>query len=255
MKPPASAPRKKPAPRKAGDKALPPARTQRPGGQATRQHLLETAGQLFAERGFAEGTTKEIAERAGTPMASINYHFGSREGLYEAVLIEAHRQIVSLDELLAVTQDSATTPQDKLRMVLGRVLGMSAERGAPWGYRVMVREVFSPSALLPVMVEKAVRPKAAALRGLMAQVLGLPDEHPAVQRATAFVVLPAIMMLVVPREGVERVLPALMQDPKALQEDLVRYVMAGLEALAAAHRGSARHAAKAAPARRASRRA
>ena len=253
MKPLANAPRKKAAPAKT-PAADTPARTPRPGGQATRQHLLETAGQLFAERGFADGTTKEIAQRAGTPMHSINYHFGSREGLYEAVLIEAHRQIVSLDELLAVTQDSATTPQDKLRLVLGRVLGMSAERGAPWGYRVMVREVFSPSALLPVMVEKAVRPKAAALRGLMAQVLGLPDADPAVQRATAFVVLPAIMMLVVPRDGVERILPALMQDPKALQEDLVRYVMAGLEALSAAHRGAAKASAKAAPARRAPRR-
>jgi len=62
------------------------------------------------------------------------------------------------------------------------------------------------------------------------------------------------MMLVVPRDGVERILPALMQDPKALQEDLVSYVMAGLEALSAAHCGAAKASAKAAPARRAPRR-
>jgi AcrR family transcriptional regulator len=232
-------------PRKTGATAAsktsePPARTPRPGGQATRQHLLETAGQLFAERGFAEGTTKEIAQRAGTPMASINYHFGSREGLYEAVLIEAHRQIVNLDELLAVTQAPDTTPQDKLRMVMGRVLAMSATRDAPWGYRVMVRELFSPSPMLPVLVEKAVRPKAMAMRGLMAQVLGLPAGHPAVQRGVAFVVMPAIMMLVAPREGLERVLPAVLQDPQALQEDLLRYVMAGLQALSTAHQDAPR---------------
>ena len=57
------------------------ARTPRPDGDATRALLLETAGQVFAERGFADGTSKEICERAGTPMASVNYHFGSREGL------------------------------------------------------------------------------------------------------------------------------------------------------------------------------
>ena len=232
--------------------AATPARTPRPGGQATRQLLLETAGQLFAERGYAEGTTKEIAQRAGTPMASINYHFGSREGLYEAVLIEAHRQIVSLDELLAVTEGTDATPHDKLRMVLGRVFGMSATRNAPWGFRVMVREVFSPSPMLPVMVEKAVRPKAMAMRGLMAQVLGLPVTHPAVQRGVAFVVLPAIMLLVAPREGLDRVLPALGQDPQGLQEDLLRYVMAGLRALAAAHREKAP---RAEPVRRSPRRA
>ncbi|MFC5606354.1 TetR/AcrR family transcriptional regulator [Variovorax soli] len=220
------------------DGAAAPARTPRPGGQATRQLLLETAGKLFAERGPAEATTKEIARRAGTPMASINYHFGSREGLYEAVLIEAHKQIVDLDELLAVTQDANASPHDRLRAVLGNVLHLSATRDAPWGHRVMVREVLSPSAMLPAMVEKAVRPKAAAMRALMGQVLGLPDDHPAVQRAVAFVVLPAIVLMVAPREGPERVLPALVQDPAGLHEDLVRYVMGGLAALAAAHRPS-----------------
>ena len=236
------------------DNARLPARTPRAGGQATRQHLLDTAGQLFAERGFAEGTTKEIAQRAGTPMASINYHFGSREGLYEAVLIEAHKQIVNLEDLLAVTQAANASPQDKLRMVLGRVLGMAATRNVPWGFRVMVREVLSPSAMLPTLIEKAVRPKAAAMRALMGQVLELPEDHPAVQRAVAFVVLPAIVLMVAPREGPERLLPALVQDPAALHEDLVRYVMAGLEALAAAHRRAPKSGLKAtakAPAKKA----
>ena len=239
----AAAPRKtRAAPRKTGappaGKTAPPARTPRPGGQATRQHLLETAGQLFAERGFAEGTTKEIAQRAGTPMASINYHFGSREGLYEAVLIEAHRQIVNLDELLSIAQDSDAGAEDKLRMVLARVVGMSATRNAPWGFRVMVREVLSPSAMLPSLVEKAVRPKAAVMRALIGQVLDLPDSHPAVQRAVAFVVLPAIVLMVAPREGPEKLLPALVQDPQGLQDDLLRYVMGGLQAMAQAHRAA-----------------
>ena len=55
--------------------AAPPARTPRPGGQATRQLLLETAGKLFAERGPAEvqlrhteleqtNSTIQIADRA-----------------------------------------------------------------------------------------------------------------------------------------------------------------------------------------------
>src|SRR5690349_14132568 len=81
-------------------------RTQRPDGSTTRQHILETAGQLFAERGFAESTSKEICTRAGTNMAAVNYHFGSRDGLYEAVLIEAHRQLVSMDELITLASEA-----------------------------------------------------------------------------------------------------------------------------------------------------
>ena len=34
---------------------------------------------------------------AGTNAAAINYHFGGIEGLYAAVLCEAHRRLISLD--------------------------------------------------------------------------------------------------------------------------------------------------------------
>ena len=74
-------------------------RMPRQDGDATRQHILETAGRLYAEKGYARVTSKEICTRAGVNMASVNYQFGGKDGLYEAVLIEAHRQILSLEEL------------------------------------------------------------------------------------------------------------------------------------------------------------
>src|ERR1700749_3055275 len=88
-----------------------------PDGAATRLLLLETAGQVFAERGYAEATSKEICERAGTPLASVNYHFGNRDGLYEAVLIAAHQQVVGLEDLMAVAE-GIYDPVLKLRTVL-----------------------------------------------------------------------------------------------------------------------------------------
>src|SRR5438128_3043834 len=84
----------------------PPNRSLRPSrsdGQVTRDQILQTAGMVFAERGHAHATSKEICERAGTNVAAVNYHFGSRDGLYEAVLIEAHRQLIDMDDLLALS--------------------------------------------------------------------------------------------------------------------------------------------------------
>ena len=43
-----------------------PKRAQRSDGRSTRAVVLEAAGKVFAERGFAEATSKEICERAGT---------------------------------------------------------------------------------------------------------------------------------------------------------------------------------------------
>ncbi|MDQ0624896.1 MULTISPECIES: TetR/AcrR family transcriptional regulator [Paraburkholderia] len=210
-------------------------RASRPDGAATRQHLLDIAGQVFAARGFADATSKEICERAGTPMASVNYHFGSREALYEAALVEAHRQVVSLDELSALTEGPGDA-RDKLRAVISRFVGLSTSSGAPWGFMLMLREVLSPSPAIPALIEKAVRPKATVLLGLIGEVLQLNPQEPAVQRALMFAVLPCIALMIAPRQMQAALLPAVAKDKNALVEDFICFVMAGLDAVAAAHR-------------------
>ena len=52
----------------------------------SRERLLAAASILFAERGFAGTTTRDIAERAGVDAALIVRHFGSKVGLYLASL-------------------------------------------------------------------------------------------------------------------------------------------------------------------------
>ena len=71
-------------------------------GLSTRTTVLEAAGHVFAEKGYLKTTLREICERAGVNGAAVNYYFGGKEGLYEEVLVEAHRQLVSLEELNAV---------------------------------------------------------------------------------------------------------------------------------------------------------
>lgn len=62
----------------------------RPGGnqrgEDTRQRILETALVLFGAEGFDGASTRELAERAGVNLPAIQYYFGSKEGLYRAVV-------------------------------------------------------------------------------------------------------------------------------------------------------------------------
>ena len=224
-------------------------RASRTDGSATRQHLLETAGQVFAERGFAGGTSKEICERAGTPLASVNYHFGSRESLYEAVLVEAHRQIVGLDEMMALAR-SQPDARAKLRAIVRHLAGIATRADAPWGFRVMLREVMTPSAAMPALAEKAIRPKAALMLALVGELMRLPPSDPVVQRGVMFTILPCIAMVVAPRQIAGVLLPDAQRDPASLSADFVDFTLAGLDALAASHR-----AASQAPARTRARRA
>lgn len=51
----------------------------------TKRELLEAAERLFAECGIARSSLRAITQEAGANLASVNYHFGSKEGLIKAV--------------------------------------------------------------------------------------------------------------------------------------------------------------------------
>lgn len=215
-------------------KSKPAPRSVRSDGAETRLHILQVAGQLFAEKGFERTTSREICSAAGTNLAAVNYHFGSRDGLYEAVLVEAHGQIVGLDDLESIAR-SGVTPEAKLRKLIALVVRRSSAIDLPWGLRVLVREFMSPSTHVNTLLKQAVLPKLRVARAMIAEFLGVPDEHPLVQRAIAFVVLPCIMLVVAPRPVLRQALPALMADPASLAEDMGNYALAGLSSLASLH--------------------
>ncbi|MGC6425928.1 MAG: TetR/AcrR family transcriptional regulator [Akkermansiaceae bacterium] len=54
----------------------------------TKKALLESATVLFAERGFDCVSLREITSSAGANVASVKYHFGSKEALIDAVVLE-----------------------------------------------------------------------------------------------------------------------------------------------------------------------
>jgi AcrR family transcriptional regulator len=54
--------------------------------EATKKALIMAAGALFAEYGIDAVTTRAIAEKAGENTGIIHYHFGSKEGLLNAVM-------------------------------------------------------------------------------------------------------------------------------------------------------------------------
>lgn len=47
--------------------------------------ILNAAEELFSERGFAETSLRNITTRAGVNLAAVNYHFGSKKALIQAV--------------------------------------------------------------------------------------------------------------------------------------------------------------------------
>lgn len=74
---------------------------------STRQLLLETAGKLFAVNGFAGTSVKMIAEKSQQNIAAVNYHFGSKQNLFNEALKFVLEKVVKLD-----TIDKSTNQTD-----------------------------------------------------------------------------------------------------------------------------------------------
>jgi TetR/AcrR family transcriptional regulator len=65
---------------------LPAERVQRPSADSTRDRIVAAAADLFSERSFDGATTRDIAARAGVTQPLLNYHFRSKDELWQAAV-------------------------------------------------------------------------------------------------------------------------------------------------------------------------
>ncbi|GAA0614925.1 TetR/AcrR family transcriptional regulator [Sporichthya brevicatena] len=93
-----------------------------PGPGSRRPEVLAAAIKVFAQRGLAGTSFPDVADAAGVTVATVTYHFASKEALFESAMEQV------LDELNAVIE--AARPTDEATDVegLGRVVD------AVWGW-------------------------------------------------------------------------------------------------------------------------
>lgn len=210
-----------------------PSRGTRADGEQTRSRILEAAGPLFAAHGYAETTSKAIAEQAGVDLASINYHFGSRSGLYQAVLAEAHGRVIKLEALRRLA-DSSLPPADKLRRLIETLIDTALSDGV-WHARILARELLAPSSHLKVLLDIEVQPKLAIVARILSEVTGIPLGDPALLRCMVSIAAPGLMLLVA-GNGLPGPAQLVRQMPRdEILAHMHRFALAGLEAVGRAH--------------------
>ncbi|WP_035367305.1 TetR/AcrR family transcriptional regulator, partial [Acinetobacter haemolyticus] len=102
-------------------------RARRSDGDLTKSKILEAAGQLIAQNGFAQTSNKQIAKAAEVDLAAINYHFDGRDGLYKAVLAEAHTHYIDEKRLLELVE-SSLPPTQKLEIFYEAIVNKLIEK-------------------------------------------------------------------------------------------------------------------------------
>jgi AcrR family transcriptional regulator len=85
-----------------------------------RERLLEAAIACLEEKGYARTTSRDLVAASGTNLASIGYHFGSKEGLLNAAVVEAFQRWLKPLVALAAEPGRAT-PLERLQRGLKAV--------------------------------------------------------------------------------------------------------------------------------------
>jgi AcrR family transcriptional regulator len=137
----------------------------------THERLLEAAGEVFADKGYEAATVREILNRAGVRnLAAINYHFGDKERLYVEVVKNIARTQFQKHPL--PTWPPETPPADKLRAFIASfVERVVVDHQPAWHARLMMREVFQPTAACIEFVREFVRPTFEILQKILADIL------------------------------------------------------------------------------------
>ncbi len=146
--------------------------------ETAKERILLAAGPIFAAKGFETATVREICRAADVNVASINYHFGDKKGLYTQTLFLARDLREQQVPLPAWTNEESADEKLKIfiELLLRRIVAMRTE---PWEVRLLLREVMHPSDAAPPLIENYFRPFLDQLMSIVDEVLEhhLPDHQ------------------------------------------------------------------------------
>jgi AcrR family transcriptional regulator len=130
-------------------------RATRPSADATRDRIVAAAIDLFSERSFEGGSTREIAARADVTQPLVNYHFRSKEELWRAA-------VDALFERLNQTLDDrahglrGVDEITRAKLLVREFVTFSARN--PQLHRIIMQESKADGPRMDYLVDRHVRP-------------------------------------------------------------------------------------------------
>jgi len=136
----------------------------------TRLSLLEAASEIFAVKGFWNATFEEICHKANTNVASINYHFVSKENLY----VEAWKYSFEKSMKKHPPNGDALPTDPPEKRIRGRILSIleSIVDTENHDFDIVHKEVSNPTGLLFDVFSKTIEPIDNDLKASIREFLG-----------------------------------------------------------------------------------
>lgn len=198
----------------------------------TRDKIIESAGEVFAEIGFHNATIREICSRAGANVAAVNYHFRDKLGLYTEVLTSC----LAPQQATVLNGNSAHPPDPKtaLKMLIRGWFERNHASGRPtWLARIMAHEMANPTPALDRITE-SMRANYLQFRAIAGKLIGRsPDDLRT--RMCVHSIVGQILHYSQARPTLERLWPNLnLDDPewrRTIADHIVDFSLAAMEGM------------------------
>jgi AcrR family transcriptional regulator len=95
-------------------------------GPVLRGKIMERAGVLFYERGFAATSIRDIADAVGISSSTLYHHFTNKQEVLHAIAVNFMRDFVA--ETTVVLRDTSRTPTERIRETVRLHLTISDDR-------------------------------------------------------------------------------------------------------------------------------
>ena len=202
----------------------------RSDGQQARLRLLDAGLALFADKGFAQTSTREIAQLAQVNVAAISYYFGDKEGLYRAVFTDPrYNPSIDPDAVAATPTDIQTTLRFLLAGLAASLKDVAVTRQC---MKLHFREMLQPTGVWQAEIDNNIKPNHQALVQALCQHLKLAQADDDVHRL-AFSIAGLGIMLHVGHDVVTAVRPQVIDGSAAIDlyvERILSYALAMVEA-------------------------
>jgi AcrR family transcriptional regulator len=203
--------------------------------EPTSERLLQSAVEVFAERGFRDATVREICAKAGVNVASINYYYRSKQALYAKALAFAfetanrrYPQDTAADKTLPAEQRLGFFVANFLNKLLDDShLGFHG--------KLIAREIADPTEALDQIAATAIYPQFVLLEDIVRSIAG-PDLDQACIRRCVLSVAGQCLMFKHSRSVIDRLFAELIATPREIElsaEHIAQFSLAAICRLAA----------------------
>jgi AcrR family transcriptional regulator len=199
----------------------------------TRDRLLDAAERLFAEHGFQATTMRTVTTEAAANIAAVNYHFGSKQALLEAVVHRALGPVVEERNMRLAALPVEPTVEEIVDAIISPLIERIADGDASRMIRLIGRLLVDPDPEMRALVKAEVSDAEKRPLRLLEQALpDLPREELWLRMRSMFAVVGAHLTGAFDKQG-GPCLPAA-GGCEELRRQLVTFLAAGLSAPATA---------------------